>query len=430
MTVLPIASVWTTFGLSASPFQPDPVRPEHALTDDSLFVGRQDDLRAVTNLIASSDRSWSVVQGDPGVGKTSVVNALKGRLTTAGLVWTHDEPILMREGLTPDGFLTYALATLYEIRSRLPLTANGDDRFWDAVKERLDGGDRRSMGATVSVLGVGGGGSHATTRVRPELDGPATVRLFTKAVQSLVDCAGRALLLHVNNLERLSAGDVTRASGILLDLRETLRLRGVHWIFVGGGKLQATVFQPHDQLAGMVPVTRTLQPLTLAEVQELLARRYDLFAVAGVRAIPPVTHDTIATLHSTYRGNLRRFLVLLEGAVIQGTVRGRSLTLDDVLAHVQPTYLAALRDGLGSDETDALLKLREYRGPGNPMEITPTTLRMAGVVNSPPRATEFMKMLERLSVVRFERSEGTSRIYRLAGDAGVALGIVDRTLQQ
>ena len=429
MSALPIASVWTTFGLTASPFQPDPVRPEHALTDDSLFVGRQDDLRAITDLIASSDRSWSVVQGDPGVGKTSVVNALKGRLTIAGLVWTHDEPILMREGFTPDGFLTYALATLYEIRTRLPVAANGDDRFWEAVKERLDGVDRRSVGATVSVLGIGGGGSHSTTRVRPELEGPATVRLFKEAMQSLVECSGRPLLLHVNNLERLSAGDVTRASGILLDLRETLRLRGAHWIFVGGGKLHATVFQPHDQLAGMVPVTRTLQPLTLVEVLQLLERRYRMFTVSGARAIPPVTQDTIETLHSIYRGNLRRFLVLLEGAVIQGTVRGRSLSLDDVLAHVQPTYLAALRDRLGSDETDALLKLRDYYGPHSPMELTPTTLRKAGVVNSAPRATGFMKILERHGAVRFERTEGTSRIYRFAGDVGVALGIVARPLQ-
>lgn len=429
MPVLPIASVWTTFGLTTSPFQPDAVRPEHALTDDSLFVGRQDDLRVITNLISSSDRSWSVVQGDPGVGKTSVVNALKGRLTIAGLVWTHDEPILMREGLSPDGFLTYALATLYEIRTRLPLTANGDDHFWDAVKERLDGTDRRSVSANVSVLGIGGGGSHATTRVRPELEGPATMRLFKEALQALVECSGRPLLLHVNNLERLSAGDVTRASGILLDLRETLRLHGAHWIFVGGGKLHATVFQPHDQLAGMVPVTRTLQPLTLVEVRQLLERRYKMFTVKGARAIPPVTQETIETLYSTYRGNLRRFLVLLEGAVIQGTVRGRSLSLDDVLANVQPTYLAALRDRLGSDDTDELLKLRDYRGPRPSMEITPTTLRKAGVVNSAPRATELLKRLERHGAVEFERSEGTSRIYRLAGDVGVALGLVDRTLQ-
>ncbi len=370
------------------------------MTDDSLFVGRQDDLRAITDLIASSDRSWSVVQGDPGVGKTSVVNALKGRLTIAVLVWTHDEPILMREGFTPDGFLTYALATLYEIRTRLPVAANGDDRFWEAVKERLNGVDR-----------------------------PATVRLFKEAMQSLVECSGRPLLLHVNNLERLSAGDVTRASGILLDLRETLRLRGAHWIFVGGGKLHATVFQPHEQLAGMVPVPRTLQPLTLVEVLQLLERRYRMYTVSGARAIPPVTQGTIETLHSIYRGNLRRFLVLLEGAVIQGTVRGRSLSLDDVLAHVQPTYLAALRDRLGSDETDALLKLRDYHGPHSPMELTPTTLRKASVVNSAPRATGFMKILERHGAVRFERTEGTSRIYRFAGDVGVALGIVARPLQ-
>ena len=424
MPSFPIASVWTTFGLTASPFQPDPVRPEDALTDDSLFVGRRDDLLAISSLVASSDRSWSIVQGEPGVGKTSVVNALKGRLTQRGAVWTHDEPILMREGFTPDDFLTYALATLFEIQSRLPSTARGEARFWDAVKERLDGGERRSMGANVSVLGVGGGGSLATTRVRPEFDGPATMRLFAEAVQHLVSAAERPLLLHVNNLERLSATDVTRASGILLDLRDVLRQRGLHWVFVGGGKLHATVFQPHDQLAGMVPVTRTLQPLALAEVLELLGRRYEQFALAGAQAIPPVARDAIETLHATYRGNLRRFLVLLEGAVIQGPVRGRSLALDDVMAHVQPAYLAALRDRIGIEETEALLRLREHHEEGDPLELTPSTLRRAGVVKSPTRATEFVKMLERNGVVQFARAEGTSRYYRLAGDAAVGLGMV------
>jgi hypothetical protein len=95
------------------------------------------------------------------------------------------------------------------------------------------------------------------------------------------------------------------------------------------------VFQPHDQIAGMVPATRTLQPLTLGEVREVLERRYEMYAVPGATAVPPVHEDAVQTLHATYRGNLRRFRVLLEGAVIQGPVRGRSPITADIMADVQ-----------------------------------------------------------------------------------------------
>jgi hypothetical protein len=181
------------------------------------------------------------------------------------------------------------------------------------------------------------------------------------------------------------------------------------------------VFQPHDQIAGMVPVTRTLQPLTLGEVREVLDRRYEMYAVPGAAAVPPVHDDAVQTLHATYRGKLRRFLALLEGAVIQGPVRGRSLTLADVIAHVQGAYLATLRDRIGDEATMALSKLRPTDG-GNPLEVTPAGLAGAGVVNSASRATEFIKLLEGAGVVTFERRKGTSRVYRLSGDAAVALG--------
>ena len=170
----------------------------------------------------------------------------------------------------------------------------------------------------------------------------------------------------------------------------------------------------------MVPVTRTLQLLTLGEVREVLERRYELYAVPGATVVPPVHDDAVQAFHATYRGNLRRFLVLLEGEVIQGPVRGHSLTTADIIVHVQGAYLATLCDRLGDEVTTALLKLKSTDG-GNPFEVTPSGLVRASMVTSPSRATEFIKLLEGAGVVMFERRQGTSRVYRLSGDAPVGV---------
>src|SRR5688572_12405122 len=66
-------SVWHLFGLRGSPFEDSPYPP-------SLFVGRGAELRYHRRVIASSLHSAVIVEGAPGVGRTSFINLLKASL--------------------------------------------------------------------------------------------------------------------------------------------------------------------------------------------------------------------------------------------------------------------------------------------------------------------------------------------------------------
>jgi len=111
----------TTFGLSEPPFSKE-------VPDGDLWLPTSKEVVVDTLLDALAERSSVVLTGEPGVGKTCVLRALRHRIPTAGfrLTYCHNATLGRRDfyrqlcvalGLSPSATAAavfYAVSTMVE----------------------------------------------------------------------------------------------------------------------------------------------------------------------------------------------------------------------------------------------------------------------------------------------------------------------------
>src|SRR5680860_147883 len=208
-----LSSLWEPYGLRASPFFQDELSPigfEHPV---SLFVGRDEARERIIRRLVSDPKSRTIVQGDPGVGKTSFVNRIKAEAAENGMI-SYEHPIRITSRTTLMSFVADSLRTILRMRSSSERSA--DEAFWKSTARLLDGVEPDAL---YEHLG------EALVRINEEIGAP--------------------VLLHVNKLENASAQ-------LILDLRDYLQLKGAHWIFVGSRGIEADVFRAHRQVSGIL----------------------------------------------------------------------------------------------------------------------------------------------------------------------------------
>ena len=412
-------SLWEPFGLRGSPFFQDELRP----TDEdgypiSLFVGRSDELRRITRRVVSDRSSRSVVQGDPGVGKTSFVNRLKADLAAAGVL-THEHPVRITSDTRRATFVADVLRTLVRIRlTREPRSSKKSDTFWKKTVRLLEG--EELMGGSVSALGVGAGVTRGY--IAPQVPGDSLFDHLGQALRTLANELGAPVLLHVNNLENLTAEGARETAVLLRDLRDYLLLPA-HWVFVGATGIDDSLFRVYPQVGGIFPEAETLQPLDAGEIEELLDRRYAFLALEGRQPVPPIEPGEAARLYGMYRGDLRNFLRLLGDAAERGLgLHGVApMSAADVLRHATPGYERALRRRIGGADFDHLARLVAGSG-GAAAEFRVTDAAQILEMRQ-PSASELFERLAQSGAIRRTRTQGRSVFYRPAGEALVAFGV-------
>lgn len=415
-----IPNLWEPFGLRGSPFFQDELRPTdedgHPVT---LFVGRSEELRRITRRIASDRSTRTIVQGDPGVGKTSFVNRLKADFAAAGLL-THEHPVRISSETSRASFIADVLRTLVRIRVSAGLREKARDDFWKRTVRLLEGED--TMGGTVSAFGVGGGVTRGF--IAPLAPADSLFEHLGQALRRISEDSGASVLLHVNNLENLSAQGKVETAVLLRDLRDYLMLPGGHWVFVGATGVEDSVFRVYPQVGGIFPEAETLQPLDAREIERLLALRYGHLAVDGREVVEPVRPADAARLYALYQGDLRNFLRLLGDAAERGLgLRGiEPMSAADVLRHTAPGYERALRRRLGDADFEYLGRIAAtFTGDAAPEFRVTDAVRALGFTQA--SASQLVGRLETNGVIRRTRVQGRSVFYRPIGEALVALGI-------
>lgn len=416
-----ITSLWEQYGLRGSPFFQDELRPT---SEDgypiTLFVGRSEELHRIARRVVSDRSSRTIVQGEPGFGKTSFVNRLKADLGAAGIV-THEHPVRITSDTTHSSFVADVLRTL--VRIRLTAGPEQQDRFWKRIVRLLEG--EELVGGSVSAFGVGAGMTRGY--VAPQAPADSLFEHLGEALRHMSAEFGSPVLLHVNNLENLSRQGAQDTAVLLCDLRDYLLLPGAHWVFVGATGVEDTVFRVHAQVSGIFPEAETLAPLEAAEVEKLLARRYEFLSM-GPTPTPPVAPAEAARLYSHYRGDLRNFLRLLGDAAERGLgLRGpEPMTAADVLRHAAPGYERSIRRRLGETDFGHLAKIAASFGGAVPefrVSEAAAALKIAQ-----PSASALVERLARTGVIRQSYVRGRSVYYRPTGEALVAFGIDPATI--
>lgn len=407
-------NVWEAYGLAGTPFFQEELRSDSAAHYPvALHVGRDDELRLAARHLGGGPSSRLIVEGAPGVGKTSFVNKLKGQLSAAGMV-THADPVRIVADSTVLGFVADVLRVL--LRARAAAGLDGD-AFWKRTARLVEGEDTVAGGVTLGPVGVTFEGG----RVPAEAPLGTLYEVVAEGIDRISGDLDAEILLHVNNLENLGEDDAPRAARLVRDLRDFLLVPHAHWVFVGATGVDDAVFRSYDQVSGIFPDPVVLEPLAAAEVAELLRRRYDYLARDGARRVDPVDPDEAAKLYALYQGDLRNFLRLLgDAAVLALGVEGiEPMSAERIVAVAAPRYARALERRIGAADLQYLAKIVAVtRGAefNAAVALQHTGLGQSG-------ASRLMARLRDAAMLVQTRTEGKRVFYRPAGQVLIALGI-------
>ena len=430
-----IANLWTPYGLCADPFfrqALDPtVGPEEA-RPASLLVGREAEIGQITTLVHSSDNSRTVIQGAAGVGKTSFVSALKTQLQSARVL-THADPVRIQSAMTASQFLAEVLKVILQIRAterlqagtvanvRQRVAAGLRDRegdFWTRLNRIIVGEDNLSAGVTAGVIGV----QSQRTRIAPEAGELSLFDELKTALEYLSRSGTRSILIHVNNLEGLSADDAAAAANLIHSLRDAFVFDHAHWLFVGTTDIEQRLFRVHDQVSQFIDPPVTLGALRADEVAELLRRRYAHLQLGMHPNHPIATHDA-AQLYARFHGELRGFFALLGAAVRTWAPAhpGQPMRVADIITTIGPQERAGLGRKIG--ENDAMRLHEIMAGHAHDAEFRVLDVQRRCKMTQ-GGASKLVLRLAEAGVVMPTRTQGKSRYYALAsGSISIALGI-------
>lgn len=414
-----ISTLWEPFGLSGNPFFQSELSPGDPLHPVTLFVGREAELERVRRRLSTDTSTRTIIEGSPGVGKTSFVNRLKSDLARHGIA-TYDRPIRIESRSTQSSFIADVLRTL--VRIRLGLGLDNGSGIWSRTVRLLEGEDL--VGGSVSVMGVGGGFTRSFAA--PQAPPDSLYEHLGAALEAMSRELDAPVVLHVNNLEALTLERSEAAATLLLDLRDYLLLPGAHWVFVGASGIEDGIFRVHPQVSGIFPQALALQALPPSAVERLLQLRYRHLRLRGRSVTPPIDPGEAAQLYALYQGDLRNFLRLLTEAAeallgIQGI---RPMTEADVRRFGAAEYEQKVRDRLGEDD---YAHLRRILADHADAEVRVTDAARSTRMTQ-GAASKLIQRLEQKRAIHPTRTAGKSRYYRPFGDVLVAFGVTPDAL--
>lgn len=365
-----LRNVWHLYNLSESPFFQDTLRTSaNARYPLALFVGRTAEADRLLGGIGSGASSRQVIQGTPGVGKTTLVQHVKDVAARAHIL-SYPEPVSVGHADSTETVYVRILSYVYEA-----LLSNGDFTTKDlepmeTARQLVRAFRVRSVGANVSLPGLGGiGGSTSKQYVnaataQPSVVVPDLLRQLRDVAREHVGAEG--ILVHLNNLENLADEDAERAAAIVRDLRDSCLLaEGYHWLLVGTTEAMRTIVAAQTQVRSVFAMPKPLVPLSIDEVQELLARRYAHLRLDGKRpARAPAEEAAVVELYALFRGDLRGTFRALDEAAHELVGYGSGdaaepMTVADVRAVLRHRYAEEMAAALGGNLSDYLGRLAE-----------------------------------------------------------------------
>jgi hypothetical protein len=408
-------SLWEPFGLRGSPFFQEELKPsERSDRPISLFVGRGEELKRLTRRVVSDTSSRTIVEGDAGVGKTSLVNRLKAEVSAHGVA-SHEHPIRISSDMDWMGFVREALRTLLRIRLANGRD-NGEDRFWRSTVLLLEGGELRGGGAS----GFGFGVSVSRGMVAPRVPIDSLYEHLGEALARVKGETGGGVLLHVNNLENQAIETATELSILIRDLRDYLLLDGAHWVFVGMTGVEEAIFRRFDQVGGIFPSAEALEPLGPPQVAALLRGRYRHLKLAGRGLTQPIESSAVEGLYGLYRGDLRNFLRLLGEAAerLLGVGGVRPMRREEILHEMAPEYARRLQRSTSETDLGHLARVVAAGLPEHAFRVTDAA-RITGLTQG--GASDLVQRLQAARCISLLRREGRSVYYRPVGQVLVGL---------
>jgi hypothetical protein len=419
-----LPNLWGLYNLRSSPFFQATLRADSDATPLHLFVGRQLERQLLLTTIGSSASSRQAVAGRPGIGKTTLVQTVKGDAQAEGY-WSSDEIIPISAEGASEQLLGQLLSGVYDaVLANCPSAAGPEVA---AAQQLVRSIRLRGAGFSLSAFGLGVGGSHSESVATPPgallLDGP---RVLRDLLRYAIGQGARGIILHLNNLENLTEADASRAADLLRGIRDQALLHdGLHLIVVGTADAVRTVVQSHTQIRSVFCNPLVLEPLALSDVEQLLDNRYAALQLDPAKPWrSPVDRSVVQSLYQLFRGDLRGLLKALEDgitALLGLTTAGAEVApvgLDDLLLTLRQRNQAELQAQLGDTAWERLLVWAEVDGTSIQ---TQAQLVELWAVKQPSVSQILQQLIEAGAVEALPRRGREPIHYLMTGTARLAL---------
>ncbi len=363
---------WALFNLRATPFFQNDLRPSDPnYPTDPLFTGRREETEAVLRRIGGGGSSRQAIPGPPGVGKTSLVQYVKGRVAEDGYLSLPD-PVRLAASDTADSVLVKMLRLVFEALLLAPETRGlSDHEAMQQARQLVNAYRTLGGGFSLSVAGVGGGASVSHGAVTGPFVAPLAIipGLLQLLIQAARDHTAkfRGLVLHLDNLENLSEREATGAGLVLRDLRDIFLLEGLHTLLVGTPEAVRLALSPHPQLRSIFHQSPPLRPLAFDDLLALLRTRYNYLRLDGTTPVrEPITEEALRELYGMYAGDLRGLFHACDEAALElvgylGRDPATPMSAQDIRQALAIRYRELMRSALGAANAEYLEKLASFR---------------------------------------------------------------------
>jgi len=383
-----------------------------------LFVGRQRELDAILRRVLGAESSRIEVVGPAGVGKTTCIQYAKHRLVTEHGFAAASEHIRMPHRLTVQELAAEILRAV--VRSlRTALTPKQLESI-DGMAEATSLVEHASTGGwsfSLSAAGFGGGAGVNRTD-QPASFPPLQLHdIVARLVRAARGAGVKGIAVHLNNVENLQR-DPTAGAVLMRDARDYFLIPGLHWLIGATEDFRGAILNVYPQVRSIFQVDIQLDPLSLAELKQLLERRYEHLRIDGAELVVPIEDELVTSVHELFAGDLRGALAALEEACFRalGLTGLQPLDLTQALRHLRPFYQQRLSEDLSTTELEHLRRIaatgqREFRQA----DVLDVVDLSAG------RVSKLFAALARASAIVLVRTDGRSRYYALSGRARIAL---------
>lgn len=328
-----LPNFWTILGLKSSPYFQDTLHFQDTLQESSstkslsLFVGREKEQRQLLSTIGSSDSSRQAVAGFPGVGKTTLVQAVKAAAKKANYCVANDLISITPEH-SSDALLGQLIAGIYDAILMCNKNLKSEPEMKDA-RHFIEVTRQQNISAGGTVMGTGVEFSRSETISDPigGLTLPAR-HIIKNLLKCALDNGSEGVILHLNNLENLSEANAEKAADLLRSVRDTgLMIDGLHLIVVGPTSAINAVINRHRQTKNVFSPTIHLRKLELSDVHKLLKYRYQAFQIDLDKSFhQPIDNSIVDCLYEIFNGDLRGMLKSLEYGMQTLLLRNTDIT--------------------------------------------------------------------------------------------------------
>jgi len=404
---------WQAFGFKDDPLKTSPVTK---LTL-SLFTGHQEEIRVCRNVLKSSNVRL-VIEGARGVGTTSFANYLRFSAENRKEYFTPRTEIKVEQGWRSETLLAAIISNFVreiELRPECELQVL-DTRFQaaKALSSRI-AETYRSFG--IDAFGFGANyGKQAGIVTQPILVPSPTLGHHLEDLIALVREAGyrHGALIQLNNLDIGEIHSPEEMKYLLNALRDYTQIDGSNWLFVGDIGLRKFISQHVDRLDDIISYEVLINPLPLADLDEMLNKRIKFYGESE-KAELPVDREVFYYLYKITQGRLRYVFGLMSR--LMNRLYLGDLTHKITLDIAKPMLVKLGRDRVQrsdiSDIEEQVLKLlvtEPEMSPGILAEKIQKTAQYVGRV--------LVRLNEKGLVI--SKKEGRERSYAPSMDAVIA----------